>query len=169
MYKWIILIVLAVGCHPAKHEPVDPKSLSFTTTDASEMYFKNIRQSSYTVEIRKEAGINIYRPNTLQNVLMPLKPVLLINWRHDKAYVILESTEAQQIDQVIIAQDTLSYEEGVPKQNSTLATHIYNAILQQQKVTVYLDSSSLSMFGHPTHQDYFRTTLFDFYRLVEIR
>lgn len=167
--NFVIILFTLVACHPDKLVPIEVEELRYRTSDASELYFKNIRQSNYQVELRKEAGINLYRPNDPETENLVLKPVLLINWRHDMAYLILESDQNPETLRVVLGSDTVTYESGNPKQNTQLATQIYNAILLDQEVRIFSNGKMENLFSEATQKDPFRTTMFDFFRLVDLR
>ena len=55
------LIVLLTACTSDADKRIDAEKLEFNTTDESELYFKNVRQSEYDLAEMEDAGINIFR------------------------------------------------------------------------------------------------------------
>jgi len=164
-----ILIDFLISCVPDKNEPVDISMLKFHTTDASEMFFKNLRQSDYDVENKSDAGINVYRHKKLFNSDVELKPSLVHNWRTDNAYLIFDKLDYDQI-LVIIENDTIPFELTNHSNHAQLALTIYNSIVSSQSVLLEKSNNMFyPFFKDPEGKQYFRIAVYDFLRMVEIK
>ena len=170
----LIVILVLLGCHPDKSTPVLTEQITFRMTDASELFFKNIRRSEYEVVENAQAGIDTYVLNDLETHYSGSSPTLLpklvINWRQDMAYVMLSSQPLNAIDTLIIGQEnTVVFNESNIKDHAFTALKIYNAILESQPIEVLSKGSRKPLFESLDYQNDFRIVVFDYLRLVEIR
>ena len=89
--RFLIIVWFLVSCHPNKNKLIDLNDLKFKTTDASEIFFKNIRKSYYEIEEIPESGIEMYRLKSDKELSTPLKPFIVYNWRQDFASIMFET------------------------------------------------------------------------------
>lgn len=172
-----ISILILFACHPDKTKEVALDNLQFHTTDQSEIYFKNIRRSYYDLEEIPDAAIEIFRLSDYQKVTSPfIKPIITFNWRNDFAAIMLEQSPELLEEQSI----TIIFENGEEQDKalinfdnvrtqSTIAVRIYNAILKNDQIYLLLNKQKQPLFTTSEEIEYFRITVFDFLRLVEIR
>lgn len=162
------LILLLFSCHPEKNKLVGYEEIDFKTTDASEIYFKNIRQSEYQLTELQEEGFNVFQMPELK-IDSIIQPKILHNWRMDKAYFSL--FEVSEIDfNYIIKSDTSSLNELDFRSQTQLAREIYNAIIAQDSITYRIDQSEyLPFFKSQKSKETYRKMYFDYLRLIEVR
>jgi len=175
----VVSVVLAFACHPNKNKQIDLTEPKFTTSDASEIFFKNIRQSYYEKIEMKASRLDVYRIKDSPKESMPMFPTIVINWRYDEAYLLLEfSEQLQSLDTVkVIWEDsvadtsgTYSFAQGGNKASHYhFATKIYNSIQAgQQMYILEKKSQKLSFLQNRPEREAFRKTMFDYYRLTDL-
>ena len=167
--KWqiqLVMMIMLVSCHPDKNKTISRDELSFKTSDASELYFKNVRQSDYHIEERPEAGMNIFRLEEF-TLAGKLQPAIIINWRNDMAFFYFEQeSETQESNFEIDFQgEKRSFDLSNQKNHAELARQLYNAVLENKEMKV-LDEV---VFGSAEERETFRRMYFDYLRLVDIR
>lgn len=176
----LIVIVFAItGCNNDKEKIIDKTQLDFSTTDDSEIYFKNVRQSSYELLELKEAGINIFRiserPQDVDYQVFTL--ALAHNWRMDKAYLFLElnDTLPGEVVKAIIfdeksgTSEEIVYNHGKMQVQAAFVTDIYNAILEDKKIFwINQEGKEVPMLEKFNDREAFRKTAFDFYKLTRV-
>lgn len=163
---FFILIICLTACHPDKNKTITSEELRFVTTDASEIYFKNVRQSDYQIEERPEAGMNLFSLDDL-NLSNEMKPVIIVNWRADMAFFYFQqdsSREGSYLD-LKIGTETYTYDLSNQKSHAELARVMYNSILSELPVMV----ADMPIFQKPEQRESFRRMYFDYLRLVDIR
>lgn len=163
-----------MSCHPDKHKPVESEDMRFTTTDASEMYFKNIRQSSYLVEQKPEAGINIYRNKDFRKNEIWLEPILVINWRNDQAFLLMEEKQEESTDEVSFSRtssknELLTFDKSHHKNHTEFALLVYNSLLNGDTVLYHSEGEAIPLLQNDIQRTAFRKVVFDWLRIVEIR
>jgi hypothetical protein len=182
LFYLLLYIVMGVlsSCHPDKHKIINLAEPKFTTSDASELFFKNIRQSYYEKTEMKEAKLDVYRmkENTLDDTYPQLYPTIVINWRYDEAYVLLEpNAPIQDLDTLkIIWEDTINNKKGYyvflrgnKSDHYQMATHLYNSIQEHHQLYVLQENNHKTEFlPKPANRDTFRKIMFDYYRLVDL-
>lgn len=167
----ILLILISFGCHPDKNKPVMPEEIRFEMTEASELFFKNVRKSAYEIEERRKAGMDLYTNPEFNQGSEFIRPVLIINWRMDRAYFFMEKdTATESISITIEGQPEPHIFSGTTQQEGVqLALEIYNAILAGNEVYVHENGERKPFFLNEASSEIFRIMFFDFLRLVEIR
>lgn len=168
----MVISILLLGCHPDKNKLVQESEIQHRMTDASELYFKNIRKSSYTLEERKEAGMDLYSSEVFSDELLPVEPTIVISWRSDMAFFFMEKEiqEDTVVFKVGLGSDhSITYTGSNQQEGLRLALNIYNALLQGEDIS-FLDGSEWKPYFSTTEQSKaFRIMFFDFLRLVETR
>ena len=173
-------LILLLACNPDKDRKVDDMQAKFTTSDASELFFRNMRQSNYDKETMDEAKLDIYRMD--DRSLAEDKPVLnlaiVINWRYDEAYILTEPNDyLQQLDTLkIYWQDTVQHQQGfyqyLPGDKDThfqFASQLYNSLQGQHQLYVMPPSGEkVPMLSRRNERETFRRTMMDYYRLVDL-
>lgn len=84
--KTLLLIIAILTFVSCEHRST--KSDYFDTTDAGELFFNNLRKSSYYEEENKEAGIRSYLHKDLSDTSF-IKAQIVFNWRQDKAFFMI--------------------------------------------------------------------------------
>ncbi len=175
----VVLLVLVFACHPDKNKQIDLTKPKFTTSDASELFFKNIRQSYYEKSEIKASKLDVYRIKDSPQESMPLFPTIVINWRYDEAYLLLELNEQlRNLDTVkVVWEDSVANlsgtylfaQSGNKASHYHFATKIYNSIQGgQQMYILEKKGQKLSFLQNRPEREAFRKTMFDYYRLVNL-
>lgn len=170
-----------IACNPDKKRKSDPDKIKFTTSDASELFFRNIRQLYYDKATMKEAKLDIYRIKDRDRA--EDQPVInlsiVINWRYDEAYILLEpNAYLQEYDTLKIHwQDTVSRQKGnyffhaagSKEDQFRFASKIYQSL--QDEHNLYLieqDNQKTPLLKDRQAREAFRKTIFDYFRLVDL-
>ena len=180
-YYLLFMVVGALSaCHPDKHKIINLAEPKFTTSDASEIFFKNIRQSYYEKTEMKEAKLDVYRikENIIDDTHPQLNPTIVINWRYDEAYVLLEpNAPLQALDTVkIIWEDSLSHKDGYyvfadgnKADHYKMAAQLYNSLQAHHHLYVMDENQQKKEFLNKfAEREAFRKTMFDYFRLVDM-
>lgn len=172
---FISLFLLSCGADERKR--AKRESLRFRTTDDAELYFKNLRRSEYDHQDLAASKLDIFRhQERTQNADYPLMiPTLVVNWRYDEAYIILEANEllGQERPLIIDWRDSLQQLQGqyLLESNNKMeqlqfASQLYEGIQDGQQFFLEADSTLLPFLAKPKDRKVFRTTLYDYYRLT---
>lgn len=173
----IIISVLLVGCNPDKNKRADPEKLKFSTTDDAEIFFKNLRQGKYDKEDMEAAKLQVFRHSdrfTKANYPL-LQLALVVNWRYDEAYLLIEPNEKINTDKPIqvIWKDnetsqsgTYVFEYGSKEEHIRFAGQLYSSILDGHELEYSTDYGAIPFFNNPKDREVFRISMFDFYRLT---
>ncbi|MBV6645081.1 MAG: hypothetical protein KI790_06515 [Cyclobacteriaceae bacterium] len=167
------LILVILGCHPERNKPVQFSNYQFATTDASALFFKNVRQSDYDFQEMKTAKLKLYRLKDWSLDTSDLRLVIVHNWYEDQAYVMIEFGEMLREDlplQIVTSDstrsDTLLFDGASKENHYEVSSSLYNAILSSGAISI-IGSDGISL--GPINRRNFRRTMFDFYRLTEVR
>ena len=175
----VFLVLSLLACNPDKERRVNDAEAKFTTSDASELFFKNVRQGYYDKETMKDAKLDIYRiKERSQSAEQPvLNLAIVINWRYDEAYVLTEPNEYLQAQDTLKVywQDTLNqqgvyrYTPGNKQHHFQFASQIYNSLQDQHRLyTESPQGEPVPMLANREEREAFRKTMMDYYRLVDL-
>ncbi len=172
--KFILIFgyVLLVSCHPDKSKKISLDELQTSTTDPSELFFKNVRQSDYLLEELPEAKMNVFTHKGFSDSsLFFIK--IVHNWQQDAAYTMFAMNQDIEAFTLIIGDssnsESIEYENGPVMEQVKLNTHIYNALLDNASFQIKTNDALIPILTGQEEREAFRVSMFDFYRLVEIR
>lgn len=170
----LFLLLIVLACHPYKNKPVTLSEINFSTSDASELFFRNIRKSYYHQEALTGTGMEIYTVKDLTENFF-FTPKLVLDWRDDEASLLLDlhdSIEEDQNELLFVSdrqEETFLYEGHTRMQQTELALRLYNAILKNEQVYWLRDSNRVPLFQNEADRECFRKLVFDFLRLTDVR
>jgi len=182
----ILLALLLVGfmaCQENASQALDPEALSFDTTDASKLFFKNVRQNSYRKEELKEAKLEVYRHRDWKDTESPARPLLVpaivINWRYDQAYLLLENNsywpleqdplpiywQQSTLDGNVVEEGQMDFTFGSKKNLLQQAAVLYQHIVAGHQL--FIGDDKQPFLNEGADREAFRVTLVDYLRLTE--
>lgn len=173
---FIIFLMIFYCCNPDKATRIASDKAKFNTSDASEIFFKNVRQTYYEKNEIEAAKIDFYKNKKLLEEEVLLFPQIVHNWREDQAYILLEFDPgiAAQNQLKLISKDSIGQidEKVYPlvdkKVHFEIVSDIYNHILDDHKIFLIIQQDSISLFPNQAAREAFRITMVDFYRLVDM-
>lgn len=172
MKKWLVfflgIIMGCIACNPDKKTGVDMENIRFTTSDASELFFKNVRKPYYDVEINKEAKIEVYRLNKILKQKVMMVPTIVYNWRDDQAFILLESENSFDEITLLGASKAVTTSLLNKDEHYRFASEIYNQIINENEPELVIEEDTAALFQNNEQRNAFRITMLDFYRLVGI-
>ncbi|OEK07116.1 hypothetical protein [Roseivirga misakiensis] len=173
----VCLISLFLSCNPDKRTVVDQASVTFATDDASELFFKNVRQLYYNTEVMEEAKLNIFRlkKRDLSNDRPIINLAIVNNWRFDEAYLLLEPNDLiGQADTITIKWSNADgnngevlYEKGNKNKQAEFADSIYAHIQKGSTFSIKIEDDWVAFLDTEKSREAFRITVFDYYKLVK--
>ncbi len=175
----IVLLFSLVSCEGGKRKEMRGQEAKFTTSDASELFFKNVRAIQYDKVSMDEAKLDIYRiKDRVEGEDEPVLNVsIVINWRFDEAYVLTEpNAPLQDMDTLrIMWQDTVRNDSGVyqfsngnKEAHFSLATQLYRNLQNQQALYLLRDEQKIPLMRDKKSREAFRKTMVDYLRLVDL-
>ena len=183
MRKLLLFIPLwagVVACNLDKNTRIDETKAKFTTSDASEIFFKNVRQIRYDLQEIPDSKLNIFRidERSLAEDYPLINLAIAVNWRYDEAYLLTEpNAYLQSLDTLRINwQDTVNQQEGTylwtggnKEAHFTFASQLYRSLQQGHRLFVTNpEGEKESFLNNYQDREAFRKTVFDYYRLVDL-
>ncbi len=166
----VFLAVILFGCTSGTNTS-SPDVFDRGTTDASELFFKNVRQSYYNVRELADAGMNVFDIKSAdENSLLRIS--LIHHWRTDEASVLLEFRDLATPLALTIETDSLESPVIFDGQNVQdhieLALRLFKAIQNKEEVRIGEFEDAL-VFANRKQREAFRITMIDFLTLTENR
>lgn len=175
-FTLLFLSIVALACNPDKQTKVDQSDITFTTDDASKLFFKNVRQSYYDMEEMEAAKLNVFRYKKRdQSIDTPIIQLAIVdNWRFDEAYVLLEPNDYLNGESDFVVKWELSgesgkinYTQGNKSDQVAFADQLYERLQGGYKLSIQINGTWLSFLDSEKSREAFRITMFDYYRLVK--
>lgn len=176
---WFILHFVVVACKIDRKEHIDRDKFSFSYTDDSYLFFRNVRQIYYDITDLPAAKWIAYRHGDRYsgNTRPALTPVIVVDWAHKRASLLVETNESLQHEPELVIRE-VNRETGAKygytlaergKENMLeFATRIYEGIIAENEIFIFYDGDYVPLFGDDDESDSFRVVLADYYRLTNM-
>lgn len=171
----LTIILLAVSCRIDSDKEVDRGRFSFRTGDDTELFFKNVRQSDYELEVNEAARFHVFRHDKRpsSDTLAWINPAIVINYLQDEAYILLEpSPVLRDLDTLEVLHrasvDTIRLTLPNREQNLEFASRIYEHLKKGDSLLVFTGKRYVPFLPDREHSEAFRIAMSDYYRLTRI-
>ncbi|GEM_PF-784930 len=174
---FFLISILVVACQPTNPESISVEDIDFGTTDDSELFFKNVRQSYYDKEEIEAAGMDVFRMSdrnlTASYPLIHL--AIAYNWRNDQAFLMVEPneyiTDPQEFKLLSIdptGNDTtaIDYAMGNMKDQVAFAHQLFLAVTGDAQLYFDVNDEAISVFDKFEDREVIRKTVLDYYKLI---
>jgi hypothetical protein len=175
LLKVLVLCLSLSACHPDKDKLIDIDNIRTTTTDASELFFKNVRQSDYALEENKEAKMNSFQLKDWPDSSLCTVKVIL-NWYTDNAYLMFALNPPLNPEKGFTLMSTSEqgeiktfFQPGNIRTQIELCATLYNHIKKNDQLQIRQGDETYPFLEKPEEREAFRITVFDFLRLAEMR
>lgn len=175
-----IIFGLLSACESQHDKSQDNKEADFSTSDASELFFNNVRAIYYDLESQENTKLRIYRIKTrAKDEDHPIVNLALVNnWRYDEAYLLIElgGLIKQKKEVEIQWQSPNSDKAGTyvfnVKGNKSahlkFAGELYESIRQDHQLHHKHRGESLPILHSARERQAFKTSIEDYYRLIGV-
>jgi hypothetical protein len=173
-----LLSLLVLACQSNKTETISVEDIDFMTNDATEIFFKNVRQSSYDKQEIAVAGMDVFRmtDRNMQADYPLVHFAIAYNWRNDQAFLMVEPNEyvttPDEFEIICVnpaLQDTaiISYTMGNMQDQVTFAHHLFQAINAEDQLFLnQVDRAPTPIFDNFEDREVLRKTMLDYYKLI---
>ncbi|MGB3468528.1 MAG: hypothetical protein WBA74_24800 [Cyclobacteriaceae bacterium] len=163
----ISCLLLFVSCQGSQEKSVDIDTFEFNTTDATELYFKNMRESYY--ELEEKEGMKIYRLEDYEELdSFYIRPMIIYHWRMDKAYLMLEFDSLIDTENIVLSDSTgnRTYSPGQMRDYLRIAYDIEKVLAADADPKIKIGNRDLPVFRTEKEKSYFSLVLYDFFRFT---
>lgn len=173
----VAILAAMIGCASDNQKKAGTEA-RYSTSDANEIFFKNVRQTEYNKEVMEAAKLDVYRmaDRPTDEDLPQVNLAITINWRYDEAYILVEPNGflASEDSLLVQWQDTVHQTSGMylfPFGNKDthyiFATSIYNSLLENHNLLIQKEGEMLPFLRGKNERETFRRTMLDYLRLVD--
>ncbi|MDW3196961.1 MAG: hypothetical protein R8G66_31580 [Cytophagales bacterium] len=163
------------SCSLDQDKSIALEDIDFDTRDDTELFFKNIRQSSYHLEENKPASINIFRlkDNPLDSNSLEPNPIIIHHWLRDKAYLWLEIGGVSNFDEPLEftvaypeSEEVLKFDGASPKNHTEVALALFNACLSEATITC---NGNKILAPNTSSKTNYQLIMNDYFRLLGLK
>ncbi|MBK6265485.1 hypothetical protein JKA74_10590 [Marivirga sp. S37H4] len=174
---FFISLSFLMACSINTSREIEKEKLTFNYRDDAYIFFRNMRQARYNLEVMEEAGWRIYRHEDFEKDTSEyfFTTALVVNWQASKAYAIMElpgqiSKEGLKVfwkGEETNEQGEISL-SGLSRQAElAFLTDIYNHIVKDHLLYWNQErKESVALFKNNDQKEAFRVSMYDFYRLT---
>lgn len=177
MKKFILLFIFSIfACSVNTSKKVELEKLRFNYADDAYIFFRNMRQTNYDLEVMDEGGWRIYRHEDRQTDTTDFyfNISLVVNWRANRVYPIIEMTKSIKKENFQVYWEAIeSAEKGIismkgeKRSDEMLFTaKLYNKMTDEVEMYVNYKKEKRPLFVNSDQKEAFRVSLYDFYRMT---
>ncbi len=165
-----------MACSVNTSKKVELDKLRFNYTDDAYIFFRNMRQTQYDLEIMEEGGWRIYRHEDRKQDTSDFyfNVSLVVNWRVNRVYPIIEMTERFKKEGLTVNWKELESDEsgkialkGNKRRDEMLfVSKIYNKMTEEVEFFISIENKNTPLFTDTDAKEAFRISLYDFYRMT---
>lgn len=168
LFACAVYVCLLAGCVD-RNRKVEETSIRFRTTDATRLYFHNVRSIRYKIDEIGKDRMQVCRHKDFVEHPPALFPVIANNHMHDEAYIVHEMADSLRQGSAFLligkpATDTLSLTLRTHEAHYRFAQKLYNAIIADQPLQIcvkqtcddYLTDQEIRKAVRLVYRDYFR-------------
>ena len=163
--SFLIFLVLCLACNPDKDKTIDPAKVNYNTSDASELFFKNVRMSRYEKQSLQGTKMEIFKHRDVQQNDI-LVASLAINWLYNQAYLLIDSLPQPQTT-FIFGNENLEANFINKKEALKNSIILYNQVIQGNELFYLNEGDTLPLFNNDQSRETFRVTMVDFLRMTD--
>lgn len=174
---FILVSLVIIACQPNKPDSISVEDIDFMTNDATEIFFKNVRQSYYDKQEIAAAGMDVFRMSerNLEADYPLIHLAIAYNWRNDQAFLMVEPNEhinnPEEFELLRVnpaQQDTaiIHYTMGNMKDQVTFAHRIFQALSAEDQLLFHDGQTSIRIFDKFEDREVLRKTMLDYYKLI---
>lgn len=169
-----ILIVLGLSFFNTRRASNSGKDQTFRMSDSARLYFLNVRAIKYERELRKDAGMTLYRHDKRNKEpgTSTLDLVLILNPLQDEAYIYLEPRGIDwpiriKIQPPVGQSRELTLENGDKNTHMRHVKTLEEGIRSGAQFALRKDQVWVDLWNEPGELDYLETMLNDYQTLTE--
>lgn len=178
MKYFALLLILLSACKIDSDKAVDREKFTFKTGHDTALFFKNMRQSFYDMEVNKAAKFDVFRYE--DRLVTDDQPVLnlaiVINYLHDEAYLLIEPNKLLENENELKVRWTINESENglivlqTPNRESMLefASQIYEMLQRKATFEIGVNGEYVPVLDSEEEREAFRVTMSDYYRLIRV-
>lgn len=148
------------------------KDLTFRISDADKLYFLNVRSIHYDREVRKDAGMTLFRHGKrIQSDSLPkLDPVIILNPVNDEAYIYFELKNAEYPVQIRVKTgneiQTLQFDQGNNSAHLNLMRTLNPLIDNHFEFHLINSNQQIPLWSSEKEKEILKTVFEDYFRLL---
>jgi hypothetical protein len=172
----LLFIVAMAGCAVNTSEKVELEKLSFNYSDDAYIFFRNMRQTHYDLEVMEEGGWRIYRheDRLLDTTDFYFNISLVVNWRVNKIYPIIEMPSSIEKKGFEVLWESIETAEkgsirldGEKRNNEMIfSSKLYNKMVEEVEIFIEQGDQRKPLFQNAAQKEAFRVSMYDFFRMT---
>lgn len=174
----LLSAIVVFSCSVNTSKKIDVEALTFSYTDDAYIFFRNMRQTNYDLEVLEESDWRIYRHKDRKKDTSSFyfTVALVVDWRMNRVYPIVEMPIELKNESVRIQWEAL---EGNAKgefqlqsmrrdDERKLAAQIYNQAMEEVKMTFISGDIEKPLFANSAEKEAFRVSMYDYFRMTAL-
>ncbi len=145
---------------------------TFKVNDSNLIYFLNVRSIHYDREIRRDAGMTLFRHDKrMQSDSIPtLDPVILLNFGKDDAYIYFELKNGEWPIQIssktAMSKEVFDFSNGNNFEHFSMLQKLRSSIQENAEFELVLDGKTFPLWPKETEKEAVKSVVEDYFRLL---
>jgi hypothetical protein len=179
LFPLAVMVFSIIGCKIDRKSVIDRDKFSYSYSDDSFLFFRNVRQIYYDFQDLPEAHWYAFRwsDRYKQNDIPTITPVIVVDWYKKETYILVEANEPlQQESQLLIKETnsstgksyTYTLKDRGRENMLEFATKIYEGLMVKNMLLINVNGSYQPLFHGEDAAESFRVVMADYYRLTHV-
>jgi hypothetical protein len=167
-----LALVLALSLFNSYRADNTGEDKTFRVIDANRLYFLNVRAIHYDREIRRDAGMTVFRHGKRVELekMVSLNPIILLNPIKEEAYVYLELKNASFPIEIVAKSSrdlkSFNFSNGNNQDHLNFLKTLQPYIEKDYQLEVVLEGKSMPLWSGEKEKEAVKTVLEDYFRLL---
>lgn len=179
LFPLVVMVFTIIGCKIDRKSVIDRDKFTYSYTDDSFLFFRNVRQIYYDVQDLPEAHWYAFRwsDRYKQSDIPTVTPVIVVDWYKKETYILVEANEPLQGESELFIKETnpatgksytYSLKERGRENMLEFATKLYEGLLAGNSLMINVNGAYQSLFRDEDAAESFRVVMADYYRLTHV-
>ncbi|MDF2156399.1 hypothetical protein [Algoriphagus sp. CAU 1675] len=167
------VLVLGLSFFNTKRAQNSGEDRTFRVTSSSRLYFLNLKAINYDREYRQDAGMTLFRHESMEasKESPSVDLVLILNPRKDEAYLYLEPRNTDWPLKIRVSSDSSAqdfvFQNGNKFDHLSYVKQLETFIRDFDSFELILDGKTVPIWTDENEKEGLNSVLDDFYRLLE--
>jgi hypothetical protein len=179
LFLLVVMVFTIIGCKIDRKSVIDRDKFTYSYTDDSFLFFRNVRQIYYDFQDLPKAHWYAFRwsDRYQQSDVPAITPVIVIDWYKKETYILMETNEPLQLESQLLIKETnsstgksytYSLKERGRENMLEFATKIYEGLMAENTLMINVNGKYEPLFVEKSAAESFRVVMADYYRLTNV-
>ena len=179
LFPLVVMVFSIIGCKIDRKSVIDRDKFTYSYTDDSFLFFRNVRSIYYDFQDLPQAHWYAYRwaDRNKKGDVPTITPVIVIDWYKKETYILVETNKFLEQESQLLIKETnaltgKSYTYSLSRRGREnmleFATKIYEGLIVGNSFMIQVNAKYEPLFRQDEDAESFRVVMADYYRLTHV-